>query len=140
MKNLSLTLLCALLALGNLAYADDHAKNTGASVAEFWNCTLKEGHSMDEIRQLASIVEQVTKDSIKGRAGQWILQPFAGGDMTPGRFVLMTAWPNFEEMGKGFEGWFGRNEGAEGMVVFNNAAVCASRTIATVEQQFNTMN
>ena len=94
---------------------------------------------MDEIRQLTDIVERVTKEQIKGKAGQWIFQPFAGGDMTPGRFILMTAWPSFEEMGKGFEGWFGRNEGAEGMVVFNNAAVCQSRTIATIERQFSTM-
>lgn len=139
MYYLQLTLVFTLLALGNCTYADDHAGNGGPRVAEFWNCTLKDGHTMDEIRQLTDIVERVTKEQIKGKAGQWIFQPFAGGDMTPGRFVLMTAWPSFEEMGKGFEGWFGRNEGAEGMVVFNNAAVCQSRTIATIERQFSTL-
>ena len=130
----------SLMTAAMTANADDHAGNSQPRVAEFWNCTLKEGHSLDEIRQLSDIVEQVNKDTIKGRVGQWIFEPFAGSDITPGRFVLMTAWPSFEEMGKGFESWFGQESGSQGMQVFGDAAVCQSRTIATVKEQFNAMN
>ena len=140
MNYVKLLIIGSLFTLSGAANADDHAGNSGPGVAEFWNCTLKEGHTLDEIRQLSSIVEQVNKDTIKGKVGQWIFQPFAGGDIAPGRFVLMTAWPSFAEMGKGFEAWFGQNVGAEGMQVFGDAAVCQSRTIATIEEQFNAMD
>ena len=93
---------------------------------------------MDDVRQLTKIVEQYT-ESIKGKAGQWIFTPFSG-DMTQGAFALMTVWPNFEEMGKGFQGWFAEGAGDKGMVIFNRAASCSTRNFATIEEQFDNMD
>jgi hypothetical protein len=121
------------------AYGDDHRSSaSNSAVAEFWMCQLNEGQTMDDVRQLTKIVEKYT-ESIEGKAGQLILTPFSG-DMTPGTFALMTVWPNFEEMGKGFQGWFAEGAGDKGMVIFNRAASCSTRNFATIEEQFNMMD
>ena len=130
----ALTSICMLFSIS--AYADDHSPNTSNSaVAEFWMCQLNEGQTMNDVRQLTKIVEEYT-ESIKGKAGQWIFTPFSG-DMTPGSFALMTVWPNFEEMGKGFQGWFAEGGGDKGMTIFNRAASCSTRNFATIEEQFD---
>ena len=118
------------------AYGDDHSSSTSNSaVAEFWMCQLNEGQTMNDVRQLTKIVEEYT-ESTEVKAGQWIFTPFSG-DMTPGSFALMTVWPDFEEMGKGFQGWFAEGAGDKGMEIWNRAATCISRNFATIEEQFN---
>ena len=130
----ALASICMIFSIS--AYADDHSPNTSNSaVAEFWMCQLNEGQTMNEVRQLTKIVEEYT-ESIKGKTGQWIFTPFSG-DMTPGSFALMTVWPNFEEMGKGFQGWFAEGGGDKGMAIFNRAASCSTRNFATIEEQFD---
>ena len=130
----ALASICMIFSIS--AYADDHSPNTSnLAVAEFWMCQLNEGQTMNEVRQLTKIVEEYT-ESIKGKAGQWIFTPFSG-DMTPGSFTLMTVWPNFEEMGKGFQGWFAEGGGDKGMAIFNRAASCSTRNFATIEEQFD---
>ncbi|MBA58285.1 MAG: hypothetical protein CMQ40_03845 [Gammaproteobacteria bacterium] len=110
----------------------------GISVAEFWMCKLNAGQTMNDVRKLTKIVEEYS-ESIDGKAGQWIFTPFSG-DMTPGTFVLMTVWPDFEEMGKGFQGWFAEGAGDKGMAIFSKAATCWQRNFATIEEQFDTMD
>ena len=130
----ALASICMIFSIS--AYADDHSPNrSNSAVAEFWMCQLNEGQTMNEVRQLTKIVEEYT-ESIKGKAGQWIFTPFSG-DMTPGSFALMTVWPNFEEMGKGFQGWFAEGGGDKGMAIFNRAASCSTRNFATIEEQFD---
>jgi len=132
-----LTLIFLLFSIST--HADNHRSSEGTtSVAEFWMCQLNEGQTMNDVRQLTKIVKEYT-ESIEGKAGQWIFTPFSG-DMTAGSFALMTVWPDFEEMGRGFQGWFAEGAGDKGMKIWNRAATCTSRNFATVEEQFDSMD
>ena len=39
--------------------------------------------------------------------GQWIFTPSSGDMSDQGRFILMTGWGSWEEMGKPLQGFFG---------------------------------
>ena len=139
MKKIFPILIAFFLLLAVGAHADDHSSSEGmTSVAEFWMCQLNKGQTMDDVRQLTKIVEEYT-ESTETKAGQWIFTPFSG-EMTPGSFALMTVWPDFEEMGKGFQGWFAEGAGDKGMKIWNRAATCSSRNFATIEEQFDKMD
>ncbi|MDC1480680.1 hypothetical protein N8214_14805, partial [Pseudomonadales bacterium] len=67
--------------------ADGHSNSTPGPV-ETWNCVLNEGKSMDDVRKVGAMVAEVAK-AADDPVAQWIFAPFTG-DMTTGRFVLMT--------------------------------------------------
>jgi hypothetical protein len=56
-----------------------------------------------------------------------------------GRFILMTAWKDFQTMGASFEKFFskGKGEGDAVMAEWSAAATCTSRNFWTVEGLYN---
>jgi hypothetical protein len=126
-------LLISLLLFPAAVLADHHS--TTAPV-ETWNCSLNEGQSMDAVVKLSKAVGAWSKS--KGLSdAQWIFTPSSGDMSDQGRFILMTGWANWEEMGKALQGFFGDGEGSQIFADFNEAATCESRNFWTVTNTYN---
>tara|TARA_E500000178_G_scaffold262930_1_gene259989 strand:- start:43 stop:438 length:396 start_codon:yes stop_codon:yes gene_type:complete len=122
------------------AQADGHAADHAQPVmgpVEVWTCNLNEGKTLDDVREVSSMVSKVTKEEGIA-AAQWIFTPFTG-DMDPTRFVLMTGWPSFAVMGEGFDSFFVGDAGAEVLAAWTAAASCETRNLLMVEGTFNQM-
>jgi hypothetical protein len=91
---------------------------------------------MDAVVKLSKAVGAWSKS--KGLSdAQWIFTPSSGDMSDQGRFILMTGWANWEEMGKALQGFFGDGEGAQIFADFNEAATCESRNFWTVTNTYN---
>ena len=134
MNRLALALLGTVLPLA--AFADHHEVGPSNPV-ETWSCVLKEGKTLDDVRQVAAMVKTVG-EARQDPIAQWLFTPFTG-DMSEGRFVLMTAWPSFASMGTSFQGFFGEGAGADVMVAWTAAADCETRDLYTAEALHNSM-
>ncbi len=127
------TLFITFLLLPLIAIADSHSV---AAPVETWNCSLNEGQSMETVVKLSKAVGAWSKS--KGLSdAQWIFTPSSGDMSDQGRFILMTGWANWEEMGKALQGFFGDGEGAEIFADFNKAATCETRNFWTVTTTYN---
>ena len=113
------------------------ADNHSASVpAETWNCSLNVGKTIDDVLAISAAVGAWSKS--KGLSdAQWIFTPSSGDMSDQGRFVLMTAWENWTEMGNALQGFFGDGEGNQIFADFNEAATCESRNFWTVQNPYD---
>ena len=125
-----------LVAASTAVVADDHSDATPGPV-ETWNCVLNEGKTLDDVRKVGAMVEEVAKAAGDPLA-QWIFTPFTG-DMETGRFILMTGWPSFPSMGTSFGNFFTEGNGDEVMVEWAATATCDTRNLYTVEQLHNSI-
>jgi len=113
--------------------ADHHS---AAGPVETWQCSLNDGKTMADVRQVSKAVGQWSQS--KGLSdAQWIFTPFSGDMSDAGRFILMTAWSDYKSMGEALQGFFGDGEGAEIFAAFNAAATCSTRNFWTVETVFD---
>ena len=100
------------------------ADNHSASVpAETWNCSLNAGKTIDDVLAISAAVGLGVSPRVLSDA-QWIFTPSSGDMSDQGRFVLMTAWENWTEMGNALQGFFGDGEGNQIFADFNEAATC----------------
>jgi hypothetical protein len=126
-------LLASVLLLPFFTLADDH--NASAPV-ETWNCSLNEGQTMEAVVNISKAVGAWSKS--KGfNDGQWIFTPSSGDMSDQGRFILMTGWASWEEMGTALQGFFGDGEGTRIFADFNEAATCETRNFWTVINTYN---
>ena len=128
--------LAFLIAASSAVVADDHSDATPGPV-ETWNCVLSEGKTIDDVRKVGAMVEEVAKAAGDSLA-QWIFTPFTG-DMETGRFILMTGWPSFPSMGTSFGNFFTDGNGDEVMVEWAAKATYDTRNLYTVEQLHNSI-
>lgn len=126
-------LLMTLLFLPLLCFADGHSIT---NPAETWMCSLKDGKTMDDVRSVSKSVSELSKKNGNQEA-QWLFTPFSGDMQDQGRFILMTAWKDFQTMGTSFEKFFGEGEGDDVMAEWSAAATCTSRNFWTVEELYN---
>jgi len=130
MKHL-LLFTCLILSVNTVA---DH--HSAAGPVETWQCSLNEGKTMSDVRMVSKAVGEWSAN--KGlQDAQWIFTPFSGDMSDSGRFILMTAWSDFEGMGQALQGFFGDGEGADIFAAFNAAATCDTRNFWTVETVFD---
>ena len=125
-----------LIAASTAVVADDHSDATPGPV-ETWNCVLNEGKTLDDVRKVGAMVEEVA-EAAGDPLAQWIFTPFTG-DMETGRFILMTGWPSFPSMGTSFGNFFTDGNGDEVMVEWAATATCDTRNLYTVEQLHNSI-
>ena len=125
-----------LVAASTAVVADDHSDATPGPV-ETWNCVLNEGKTLDDVRKVTAMVEEVA-EAAGDPLAQWIFTPFTG-DMETGRFILMTGWPSFPSMGTSFGNFFTDGNGDEVMVEWSATATCDTRNLYTVEQLHNSI-
>jgi hypothetical protein len=127
-------IVCVLaLLVSHLAFAEHHAS---VAPVETWNCSLNEGKSMNDIINVSKAVGVWSKSKGLNDA-QWIFIPSSGDLSDQGRFVLMTGWGDWSEMGKAQQGFFGDGEGTQIFADFNAAATCESRNFWTVQSTYN---
>ena len=126
-------LFMTLLFLPLISFADGHSI---ANPAETWECSLKDGKTMDDVRSVSKAVSELSKKNGNQEA-QWLFTPFSGDMQDQGRFILMTAWKDFQTMGTSFEKFFGEGEGDDVMAEWSAAATCTSRNFWTVEELYN---
>ena len=119
----------------SVVLADDH--RTPGPV-ETWQCSLNEGKTMADIRSVSKAVGEWSQSKGLNDA-QWIFTPFSGDMTDSGRFILMTAWSDFDGMGKALQGFFGEGEGEAIFAAFNAAATCTTRNFWTVETVFDNL-
>ena len=124
------------VAASTAVVADDHSDATPGPV-ETWNCVLNEGKTLDDVRKVTAMVEEVA-EAAGDPLAQWIFTPFTG-DMENGRFILMTGWPSFPSMGTSFGNFFTDGSGDEVMVEWAATATCDTRNLYTVEQLHNSI-
>ena len=132
-----LVALVILVALSSFpVFADNHAQSAMAPV-EVWTCNLNEGKTIEDVRTVSQMVSKVSaKEGIP--TAQWIFTPFTG-DMDASRFMLMTGWPDFGAMGKGFDSFFIGDAGAAVLKEWSATATCERRNLLLVESTFNQM-
>ena len=109
------------------------SQNVGSTTvpAEAWFCEIKDGYTMDDIREVSKGVEAFSKKTgMKG--SQFIFTTFMG-EMNPNAFVLMTVWPDFEMMGQGFQNLFTEGTGDDTFAKWNESTNCMQRNLLTVE-------
>ena len=126
-------LLMTLLFPPLFSFADGHSIT---NPAETWMCSLKDGKTMDDVRSVSKSVSELSKKNGNQEA-QWLFTPFSGDMQDQGRFILMTAWKDFQTMGTSFEKFFGEGEGDDVMAEWSAAATCTSRNFWTVEELYN---
>ncbi|MEK9873533.1 MAG: hypothetical protein VW583_07205, partial [Betaproteobacteria bacterium] len=91
MKRILISLL-----LFPLAVLADHHSTTAP--VETWNCSLNEGQSMETVVEISKAVGAWSKSKGLNDA-QWIFTPSSGDMSDQGRFILMTGWASWAEMG-----------------------------------------
>ena len=134
MKTKLLTLMALTFPL--ISAADHHGPGPSAPV-ETWSCTLKAGKTLEDVRKVGRMVADVGQ-ARNDPLAQWLFTPFTG-EMSEGRFILMTGWPSFASMGTSFQGFFGEGAGDEIMAAWLATASCDSRNLYTAETLHNTI-
>ena len=127
-------IVCILALIApHLTLADDQAN---IAPVETWNCSLNEGKTMEDVVKISKAVGEWSKS--KGLSdAQWLFVPSSGDLSDQGRFVLMTSWSDWSEMGKAQQGFFGDGEGDQIFEDFNVASTCESRNFWTVQGTYN---
>tara|TARA_B100001057_G_scaffold245759_1_gene246082 strand:+ start:250 stop:657 length:408 start_codon:yes stop_codon:yes gene_type:complete len=126
-----------LILFATLSSINLFAQNTSNATvpAEAWFCEINEGYSMKDIRAVSKGVEENgRKNGLK--SSQFIFTTFMG-PMNPNAFVLMTVWPSFDDMGKGFQDFFTNGSGDKIYSDWLAATTCSQRNLLTVENTYN---
>ena len=113
------------------------SQNVGSATvpAEIWYCEINDGFTMDDVRDVSYGVEKFSKEN--GMKGSQFLFTTFMGPMNPKAFALMTEWPNFEVMGKGFNDFFTAGSGTEVFARWGEVTSCNRRDLVTVENTWN---
>ena len=103
--------------------------------AEIWYCEINDGFSIQDVRDVSMGVKKFSEENgMKGT--QYITTTFMGS-MNPKGFELMTAWPSFEVMGKGFDDFFTAGAGNEVFARWNEVTSCDRRELGTIERTWS---
>ena len=113
------------------------SQNTGLTTfpAEIWYCEINEGFTMDDVRDVSMGVRQFSEEN--GMKGTQYLTTTFMGAMNPRGFELMTAWPSFSVMGKGFDDFFTLGAGNEVFARWTEVTSCDRRELVTIERTWS---
>ena len=103
--------------------------------AEIWYCEINEGFTMDDVREVSMGVKKFSEEN--GMKGTQYLTTTFMGSMNPKGFELMTAWPSFEVMGKGFDDFFTAGAGNEVFARWGEVTSCDKRELVTIERTWS---
>ena len=103
--------------------------------AEIWYCEINEGFTMEDVRDVSMGVKKFSEEN--GMKGTQYLTTTFMGSMNQKGFELMTAWPSFEVMGKGFDDFFTAGAGNEVFARWGEVTSCNRRDLVTVENTWN---
>ena len=103
--------------------------------AEIWYCEINEGFTMDDVREVSMGVKKFSEEN--GMKGTQYLTTTFMGSMNPKGFELMTAWPSFEVMGKGFDDFFTAGAGNEIFARWAEVTSCNKRELVTIERTWS---
>jgi len=103
--------------------------------AEIWYCEINEGFTMDDVREVSMGVKKFSEEN--GMKGTQYLTTTFMGSMNPVAFELMTAWPSFEVMGKGFDDFFTAGAGNEVFARWAAVTSCDKRELVTIERTWS---
>ena len=135
MTNLKYLISVVILMISGMSFSQD---SSAPVPAEMWLCELNEGFTLADVRQVSKDVEAFSeKNGMTG--GQWIFTTFMG-DMNPNGFALMTAWPDFTEMGGGFQNFFTNGEGDKIFSRWLKIANCPTRSLVMIENPWSNMD
>tara|TARA_B100001250_G_scaffold393942_1_gene397253 strand:+ start:1089 stop:1496 length:408 start_codon:yes stop_codon:yes gene_type:complete len=109
------------------------SQNTGSTTVpgEIWYCEINDGFTIEDVRDVSLGVEKFSKEN--GMTGSQFLFTTFMGPMNPKAFALMTVWPNFEVMGKGFDDFFTAGAGSEVFARWAEVTSCDRRDLVTIE-------
>ena len=103
--------------------------------AEIWYCEINEGFTMGDVREVSMGVKKFSEEN--GMKGTQYLTTTFMGSMNPKGFELMTAWPSFEVMGKGFDDFFTTGAGNEVFARWGEVTSCDKRELVTIERTWS---
>ena len=103
--------------------------------AEIWYCEINEGFTIDDVREVSMGVKKFSEEN--GMKGTQYLTTTFMGSMNPKGFELMTAWPSFEVMGKGFDDFFTAGAGNEIFARWAEVTSCNKRELVTIERTWS---
>ena len=113
------------------------SQNTGPTTfpAEIWYCEINDGFTMQDVRAVSMGVKKFSEEN--GMKGTQYLTTTFMGSMNPKGFELMTAWPSFEVMGKGFDDFFTAGAGNEVFARWAEVTSCDKRELVTIERTWS---
>tara|TARA_X000001036_G_scaffold64650_1_gene55351 strand:+ start:1651 stop:2058 length:408 start_codon:yes stop_codon:yes gene_type:complete len=113
------------------------SQNTGSKTfpAEIWYCEVNDGFTMEDVRDVSMGVKKFSEEN--GMKGTQYLTTTFMGKMNPKAFELMTAWPSFEVMGKGFDDFFTAGAGNEVFARWSEVTSCDRRELVTIERTWS---
>ena len=113
------------------------SQNTGSITfpAEIWYCQINDGFTLDDVREVSMGVKKFSEEN--GMQGTQYLTTTFMGEMNPKSFELMTAWPSFEVMGKGFDDFFTAGAGNTVFARWSEVTSCNKRELVTIERTWS---
>ena len=113
------------------------SQNTGSTTfpAEIWHCEINDGFTMQDVRAVSMGVKKFSEEN--GMKGTQYLTTTFMGSMNPKGFELMTSWPSFEVMGKGFDDFFTAGAGNEVFARWAEVTSCNKRELVTIERTWS---
>ena len=113
------------------------SQNAGSTTfpAEIWHCEINDGFTMQDVRAVSMGVKKFSEEN--GMKGTQYLTTTFMGSMSPKGFELMTAWPSFEVMGKGFDDFFTAGAGNEVFARWAEVTSCDKRELVTIERTWS---
>tara|TARA_B100001778_G_C18162261_1_gene438670 strand:+ start:130 stop:537 length:408 start_codon:yes stop_codon:yes gene_type:complete len=103
--------------------------------AEIWYCEINEGFTMEDVRDVSMGVKKFSEEN--GMKGTQYLTTTFMGSMNQKGFELMTAWPSFEVMGKGFDDFFTAGAGNEVFARWGEVTSCDKRELVIIERTWS---
>ena len=125
----SLTAICLTLA----AFLTVPAVSA-ANPVEFWGCKFNAGKDMSDLMSWADQWNEVVDELPDDGYNAWVMTPMFSSAMSEVDFLWAGSWPDYENMGIGFDGFFNSEEGSASFAKFIEISSCEQHVLFSSTQ------
>jgi hypothetical protein len=108
---------------------------------EFWGCQFNEGKDMADLmawtEEWTDVIDALPDDGYNA----WVMTPMFSSTMSAVDFLWVGAWPDYKNMGAGFDGFFNGEEGSASFAKFVEISTCEQHVLfSSIQVRENTGN
>jgi hypothetical protein len=101
---------------------------------EFWGCKFNEGKGMADLMawtdEWNTVVDALPDDGYNA----WVMTPMFSSTMSAVDFLWVGAWPDYKNMGTGFDDFFNGEEGSASFAKFVEISSCEQHVLFSATQ------
>ena len=115
-----------------MVLAAQHA--AAANPVEFWGCKFNDGKDMEDLMSWVEDWNEVVDELPDDGYNAWVMTPMFSSTMSAVDFLWVGAWPDYKNMGTGFDDFFNGEEGSASFAKFVEISSCEQHVLFSATQ------